>query len=676
MQSPLPPQEPFEINWWYVALGFYIMGTAFFTLRFIADFLKLYRIFSAKTAIKDGNFKLVDSAGITSPFSFFNYIIYNSALLQPEELEGILVHEKVHSRQKHSADMIISQLFCTLFWFNPLVWLYKKAVAQNLEFIADAETTKVLADTTAYQKTLLKITLQPQHIAITNHFYQSLIKKRIIMLNKSQSKTYNYWRYMPIVPVLAAFIFLFQTEVIAQEKESKIQPSETKRIVVDIDKFSTDKELETVKELFKQEFDADLTFENLRRNPDGQITAMKTVIKDKDHQKAYFVREVTGSTPIESFTIDIESEAGSGINEVNFGKPKTALKKVAYTDTSADTLHVKKTETKTSKKDNGFVTDEPKTIDEHWTINNVKIDDKDLLIIINGVKQNLGDYIKIPLGEELDKMNKLKPKEAKKKYGRAGKNGAIEVTTKKAPTYSASAANSFTNFKKAEMAVNRTTLFQNSQNFDTNASITQRTNSVQGSPYYVVTSARYNTDTNPDTKAVVNQKQLEIQGIDYKKAYISINYKQASAQEFEGLTQDEIYSSYSSFNEDGDIIKYGPKAANGAIVIVTKNFKELEDRYPDSKVTYYIKETSLLAITKDTSKEELVALQRKLKNMGIDSDFSGIKYNKDGKLTAITVNLTDTKNTKNTKSTWKNDKGISTMYVGRKDGGLYLSNKQ
>jgi hypothetical protein len=225
MQSPIPQQEPFEINWWYVALGFYIMGTAFFIFRFIADFFKIYSLLNHQKIIKDGNFKLINSSDTISPFSFFNYIIYNSALLQPYELESILAHEKVHSRQKHSADMIISQLFCTLFWFNPMVWLYKKAIAQNLEFIADAETTKVLADKTAYQKTLLKITLPPECIAITNHFYQSLIKKRIIMLNTSQSKTSNYWRYMPIVPVLAAFIFLFQAEVIAQKKNTPPQPS-------------------------------------------------------------------------------------------------------------------------------------------------------------------------------------------------------------------------------------------------------------------------------------------------------------------------------------------------------------------------------------------------------------------------------------------------------------------
>jgi hypothetical protein len=60
---------------------------------------------------------------------------------------------------------------------------------QNLEFIADKEALKKIADK-AYQLTLLKITTQENCVAITNHFYQSLIKKEY-HVKQNQSKKIN-----------------------------------------------------------------------------------------------------------------------------------------------------------------------------------------------------------------------------------------------------------------------------------------------------------------------------------------------------------------------------------------------------------------------------------------------------------------------------------------------------
>ena len=67
---------------------------------------------------------------------------------------------------------------------------------------------------------MLKITLQPQNITIINTFNQSSIKKRIIMLNTNQSNRKNALKYAIVIPVLVAFILLFQVKVIAKEKQN------------------------------------------------------------------------------------------------------------------------------------------------------------------------------------------------------------------------------------------------------------------------------------------------------------------------------------------------------------------------------------------------------------------------------------------------------------------------
>src|SRR5690606_40422627 len=82
-----------------------------------------------------------------------------------------------------------------------------------------------------YQKTLLKITLNPKDLALANPFFQPLIKKRIIMLNKNQSKQRNVWKYGVVLPLLVLFMIQFQTKVVAQEKESKPQENQTTTIL-------------------------------------------------------------------------------------------------------------------------------------------------------------------------------------------------------------------------------------------------------------------------------------------------------------------------------------------------------------------------------------------------------------------------------------------------------------
>ncbi|RTY96661.1 M56 family metallopeptidase [Flavobacterium sp. GSN2] len=196
----------------------YCIGTLCLFTKFGFEFYSLQKIVKGKTIKRQANFKFIDLKDNLAPFSFFNTIVYNSSLYSSSELENILEHEKVHSEQNHTVDVLISRLFCIVFWFNPFIWFYKKAIIQNLEFIADSEATKKISDKKAYQLTLLKITTHENCVAITNHFYQSLIKKRIVMLNKNQSKKSNSWKYTLVLPVLVAFVFLFQIDVIAQEK--------------------------------------------------------------------------------------------------------------------------------------------------------------------------------------------------------------------------------------------------------------------------------------------------------------------------------------------------------------------------------------------------------------------------------------------------------------------------
>ncbi len=279
-------KESFEINWNLVSLVIYGIGFAAFMIKFGIDFYSLNSVLKGRKIEQQADFKFVDVNENIAPFSYFDYIVYNSSMYSEKELESILEHEKVHSDQHHTVDVIISRIFCILFWFNPIIWLYKKAILQNLEFIADSEAAKKISDKKAYQYTLLKITTHETCVAITNHFYQSLIKKRIVMLNKNQSKKWNYWKYYAVLPVLALFVLSFQINTIAQEKKelrekaaltSKNQDPE----VIKITKSTTDQELKDLTAKLKTDHNINLEISNIKRNKNNELTSIKIrVVKE------------------------------------------------------------------------------------------------------------------------------------------------------------------------------------------------------------------------------------------------------------------------------------------------------------------------------------------------------------------------------------------------------------
>jgi hypothetical protein len=310
--------ESFDINWNYILLAIYIIGFVALVIKFAIDFYSLSTILKGKKVQQQADFKFVDINENIAPFSYFDYIVYNSSMFTTSELENIIEHEKVHSDQNHTVDVLISRVFCVLFWFNPIIWLYKKAILQNLEFIADSEAAKKISDKKAYQYTLLKITTHESCVAITNHFYQSLIKKRIVMLNKNQSKKRNYWKYYAIIPALVAFVLLFQIKTIAQEKERKERKEVTEKKnqtdVYKIKKSTTDQELKEIVQKVKQNHNVDVVISDVKRNSANELIAIKVDIKKGTGEAQNF--QVEGDKAIKNCGIVITTE-DNGSKKIN-----------------------------------------------------------------------------------------------------------------------------------------------------------------------------------------------------------------------------------------------------------------------------------------------------------------------------------------------------------------------
>lgn len=312
--------EPSAINWFMVLFGVYATVSLLLTIRLMLNSASLFRILKQGKRNPNKHYTLIDTPENVAPFSFFGYIVYNSSLYTEGELHSILTHEKIHSNGKHSIDSVLSTLYTLVFWFNPIAYAYKKAIAQNLEFIADREAIAGLQDPKQYQLAMLKVGTRQDNFPLTNTFYQSglpegksLIKKRIVMLNTNQSRKQNVWKYATILPLLVLFMLFFQVKTVAQETKTIVINSQGDAAKVVIDKNTSDSELKEKAATMKAE-GVTLKFSKVKRNSEGEITGIKVEFKDDKGNKG--VNHIDSSEPIHPIFFYKTAES------VGFGKPK------------------------------------------------------------------------------------------------------------------------------------------------------------------------------------------------------------------------------------------------------------------------------------------------------------------------------------------------------------------
>ena len=248
----IPIQEN-PLDWTLILSTVYVIISVVILLKIGIEIASFYNRIRKHNQQKESDFTLIHSNTTENPFSFFHYIVINPHLFSEAELQHIITHESIHVKQKHSIDVLLGKLFCAIFWVNPIIWLYRKAMLQNLEFIADNETFKQIENKYEYQKTLLKVVTHQHDLSITNQFYQSLIKKRIVMLHTNQSHKRNAWKYATILPLLVGFMLLFQIKTVAQVKEnSKVAAYAVEEVTYSsiLTKNTTDKELRELEKTF------------------------------------------------------------------------------------------------------------------------------------------------------------------------------------------------------------------------------------------------------------------------------------------------------------------------------------------------------------------------------------------------------------------------------------------
>ncbi|MFD2914900.1 M56 family metallopeptidase [Psychroserpens luteus] len=671
-------EEPFD--YMQLIIWTYFAGILFFFGKLIVDFLSLRKVINSSKTISLGSFKLLETTRNITPFSFFDRIVYNPKQFEKDELTHIINHEKAHTQQWHSIDTIISQLACVLFWFNPIVWLYKKALQQNLEFIADQKAQHISPCEKSYQTVLLKTSVQNHQLAITNNFYTSLIKKRIVMLHKSKSSKINQFKSALVLPLLAFFMMSFNTEDIYVEiplnEEPVMELIQTEDIEQIFTKDMSDADLVLIKKKLEDK-GVSFDYSGVKRDKNGDITAIRTKFEYNGNSGTYNVNSDKTMEPFifksseDSFVVGTFTDRNPKIYKTHKGQTK-----IQSTGSSnsrlieADSIFFTKQSNHLTKEGDSIFINRNSKI-QTWisndgkktTINasengnaNVFVSkSEDPLIIIDG-KIAKKSTLKNLDTNNIKSMNVLKDKSAIEAYGDKGKNGVIVLKTK----------------SKNPWAISGDVQVQTFEIDETTDSTTYKIFSVD--------------KNDKKTYEFVSKKSSE-----EKPLYI-LDDKIISQKEFQLIDANNI-KSMNVIKDENAIKIYGEKGKNGVIIIKSKIYAfvngsdkalevEVEDNNPwkiKTAVTTVIYEddngkvTAEYILTKNSSDSFLEKQKRELIKHGIEAKFTKVKRNKAGEITSIKIALDDNDGRKSSASWKEKNQAIPDIVMGKSsDDKLYV----
>ncbi|MEH6535735.1 MAG: N-acetylmuramoyl-L-alanine amidase [Psychroserpens sp.] len=191
----------------YILWSLYLGIMVCFMFRFIKNLFGIIKL-TKRSHTRIGNLKLVETNDNENASSFFNYLFINSESLNDEHYsKSMIQHELVHCNQRHTIDVILLELLLCVFWFNPFMWLYKKAIVQNHEFIADTYTVDAGIDIDNYSQIIINSSHMEHRVPLTSGFNFIQIKNRIIMLHQSKSSVLK--RTLKITTALVLFSGIF-----------------------------------------------------------------------------------------------------------------------------------------------------------------------------------------------------------------------------------------------------------------------------------------------------------------------------------------------------------------------------------------------------------------------------------------------------------------------------------
>lgn len=207
-------KELFYNNIW-ILYSLYIIFTIGLLIRLLIGLFGIIRLFIISDRQKTGKYILITHKQ-SMPFSFFNFIFVPEKHKEISISDNLFLHERTHSDQMHSIDILLFELFNCIFWFNPLIWHCKSRIKLIHEYLADEAVLQIGVDKVEYHKDLLSQFEDFHHLYLGSNYFYS-IKKRIIMMNQIKVKKIGALNYLSLI-LLFCTLFLFVGFINWQQK--------------------------------------------------------------------------------------------------------------------------------------------------------------------------------------------------------------------------------------------------------------------------------------------------------------------------------------------------------------------------------------------------------------------------------------------------------------------------
>lgn len=322
-----PPSDGSKSEHWsemlpWVYLG--ILGILFFS--FLFQLIKLFAIQYERDHIPDNGFIQVQHDRDIPPFSFFKLLVINPRQYDEEKLSQIISHERIHIRQWHTLDIILTELMSMVCWFNPIIWVFKRYVKLNLEYIADEAVLETGTNKKAYQYHLLFTSSNIPNYRLSNLFNSSPIKLRIKMMNSNKSSNSGLLKYAFILPVVLGLYMFIQPQLLdaqpqAQNSfqdpgEKKIALAQDDNIYIVINPQIKPKTLEDISQKLAQHL---IYFRVKNKNyNDGLLSSIRVQMEIPNRFKATTVEEEGEDGFFEPIIFALENKGNK--QDIFFGK--------------------------------------------------------------------------------------------------------------------------------------------------------------------------------------------------------------------------------------------------------------------------------------------------------------------------------------------------------------------
>ena len=203
--------------WLPVLLCIYLLGILFFLGRNLYSLSHMLRLLHGgrQEKLEKGITLIIHDKNI-APFSWMKYVVISEKDLQ-ENGKEILIHEMAHVHNRHSIDLLISDICIIFQWFNPTSWLLKQELQNIHEYEADETVIRQGVNAKQYQLLLIKKAVGTRLYSMANSFNHSKLKKRITMMLKEKSSPWARMKYLYVLPVAAITLTAFARPEISNE---------------------------------------------------------------------------------------------------------------------------------------------------------------------------------------------------------------------------------------------------------------------------------------------------------------------------------------------------------------------------------------------------------------------------------------------------------------------------